>query len=126
MLSKKNKKIVKIMFKNSLTNGNVDEKKVTSTLKEISSKKPKALISILKNYKKLIELKITKEEIIIESASKVEKLSKIEKELLKKTGALKVKYKVNPKIVFGSRITYGDWIYDATLLGKLDKLTNQQ
>ena len=47
----------------------------------------------------------------------------MEKELLSKTKAKRIKYKINPKLIFGLRITHGDFVYDATLDSKLKQLT---
>jgi len=116
-------KIAKIMFKDSLSEDLVDTKLVSQTLKKIIFQKPPGLINILKIYKRLIETQLKKEEIILEAGSKIANQKKLEKELIKKTGAQRIRFKIDPVIVFGAKVTHGDWIYDATLDAKLKQLT---
>ena len=123
MKGKKIKVLAKIMFKKSLEDGLINTASVSAVLKEIASQKPPGLKNILKLYKHLIESKIAREELIVETAQKTKEVEKMEKELLSKTGAKRIKYKINPKLIFGLRITHGDFVYDATLDSKLKQLT---
>ena len=123
MKGKKIKNLAKIMYKKSLKDGIVNLASVSAVLKEIVSQKPHGLKNILKNYKHLIEAKIASEELIVETAHKTKEVEKMEKELLSKTGAKRIKYKINPKLIFGLRITHGDFVYDATLDSKLKQLS---
>lgn len=122
-MKKKNlQKIAKTLFKKSLTDGTVNVKKVQLVLKETVARKPPQLVSILKIYKKLIENTLLEEQVVVETALKLANQKKIEKEILNKTGAKKIIYKTNPKIVLGAKITHGDWVWDATLGAKLAQL----
>ena len=123
MRGKKIKNLAKIMFKKSLKDGIVNLAGVSAVLKEIVSQKPHGLKNVLKLYKHLIESKIAQEELIVETAQKTKEIEKMEKELLSETGARHIKYKINPKLIFGLRITHGDFVYDATLDSKLEQLT---
>ena len=124
MKTKKLTKIAKIMFKNCLdANGFVSGAKVKAQMQIVAKAKPQGLTRILKTYKRLIETALSKEEIIVESAVKLASLKKIEAELLEKTGAKKVTYKINPNIILGAKIRHGDWIWDETLDAKLNQLT---
>src|SRR3989344_5169336 len=99
-------KIAKIMFKNSLKNGQLDNGQIRSIVSKFVKLKPEGFLKILKAYEKLIETKIAREEIIIESTSPLDKNQ--EKEILTRTKA---------------KITHGDWIYEASLDAKLKQLT---
>ena len=123
MRGKKIKNLAKIMFKKSLKDGLINPTSVSAVLKEIASQKPHGLKNILKSYKHLIEAKIAQEELIVETAQKTKDIEKMEKELLSKTKAKRIKYKINPKLIFGLRITHGDFVYDATLDSKLKQLS---
>ena len=123
MKGKKIKNLAKIMYKKSLKDGIVNLASVSAVLKEIVSQKPHGLKNILKSYKHLIESKIAREELIVETAQKTKDIEKMEKGLLSKTGARRIKYKINPKLIFGAKITHGDFVYDATLESKLKQLT---
>ena len=120
--TKKVKRIAKDLFAQSLTDGFIDEVKIGKNLKLLISAKPAHLVQILKIFKRLIRAKLEKEEILVETADK-KAVESLESFFLKKTRARKIKYKQNPKIVFGARITHGDWIWDATLAAKLKSLT---
>ncbi len=123
MTKKKQQKLAKLMFKESLNkNGFIDPQKVRQVLAKISLHQ-KDTIKILKIYKRLIAKTQAKEEIVIEAAGKIKLQKKTEKEIIAKTHAAKIIYRVNPKIVFGARLTHGDWIWDATLDAKLKQLT---
>ena len=111
------------MFKRSLKEGIVNEQQVRLVLKEILLEKPAHLIKILRIYKNLTQNAINQQQVIVETASPIEEKSKLEKTILAKTSASKVLFKVNSGIISGSRITHGDWIWDATLDGKLKRLT---
>ena len=111
------------MFKKSLKDGLINPASVSTVLKEIVSQKPPGLKNVLKLYKHLIESKIAREELIVETAQKTKEVEKMEKELLSKTKTKRIKYKINPKLIFGLRITYGDFVYEATLDSKLKQLT---
>ena|SRR3989344_5397393 len=122
--NKKYKQIAKIMFKNSLTDGHIDTKKVNRIIKATPLKSTAGFTKILSIYKKYMEQQNAKEELIIESANTLPSKN-LEKELLLKTGAKKIKYQINPKMVAGAKIKHGDWVYDASLTGKLDNITIQ-
>ena len=123
MITKKNLKIAKGLFKKSLDQkGFVDIKKVKSILIQITKEKPQGTVSILKVYKRLVENALSREEIKVESPVKIASRH-LEVELLKKTGARKIIYQINKNLTFGARIIHGDWIWEETLDSKLSQLT---
>ncbi len=116
--------IAKALFKNSLTVGRIDSQKIRALLKIITSQKPFGLARILKIYKKLLQTALSKEEIILESATEIKNQKLFEKILVQKSRAKRIKFRLNPHLVVGARIIHGDWIFDASLDGKLKQLTN--
>lgn len=124
MISRKKQiQVAKAMLKNSLKNNLVDSKSIREVLRKIISQKPPGLTQILKVYRRLIENAIKKEGILIETPQRLTNQKQLEQELIKKTGAKRVNFITNSKIIFGAKITSGDWIYDATLGTKLEQLT---
>lgn len=121
---KKLLKEARILFKTSLTDNFVDENKVKKILKVVSLKKSPRLLKILKNYKRLIEQKTAQEELVIETETGL-KQTTLTKKLMAKTKAIRIIYKINPKMIFGAKVSHGDWIWDATLDAKLAQLTNE-
>lgn len=126
---KNRKKLIataKSLYKKSLKDGVVNTQKVRQIAAKLATLRKPGVSTILKVYKRLIEQAITKEEVIVETAVPIASFKKFEDELLTRTGARRIKYKINPRVVFGAKITHGDWIYDATLDAKLKRLTNAQ
>jgi len=119
---KKLQKIAKVMYKNSFSGQFIDPKKVKRNLLVIAKEKPQGSTKILTIYKQLLEKTLSQEEIVIESPQKLS--SKDEKELLKKTGARKIVYKISPVMVFGAKIKTGDWIFENGLDSRIQALTN--
>lgn len=125
MRKKKQIAIAKLMFKKSLNEkGFIDPQKLRQAVKETVIAKPAGFINLLKIYKRLIENALSKEEVMVTAASKIPNQKQFEKMILAKTGARKILYQINPKIVFGARVTHGDWTYEATLGAKLKQLTS--
>lgn len=112
------------LYKKSLTQGLVDEKKVRIILIHLEKRQPAKLSSILKTYKRLIGQKLASEEIIIETNDKITFQKSFIDNLKKNTGAVRIINKTNPKIVFGAKVYNGDWIWDETLEEKLHQITN--
>lgn len=119
---KKQIEVAKLMFKNSLKNGQVNKVKVSQVLKVITVKHRVGTIALLRGYKRLIKQALAREEVILEIGQKIANQKEIENELRSRTQAVRIKIKLNPKIVFGAKITHGDWQYDATLSAKLMEL----
>lgn len=111
------------MLLKSKTNGQVDAKKVKTVLNEVVSASPQNLTAILRTYKKIVDRSLLQEEVTIELASPIKNEKKLESEIVAKTKAKRIRLKINPNIVFGSKITHGDWVWDNTLEAKLKQLT---
>mgnify|MGYP001608737309 CR=1 FL=1 len=116
-------KIAKTMANASLTANMLDPKKVKKVTEAAIALKPANLTKILKIYKNLIENKIRSEEVTIEISQKNAISKQFEQDIKKTTGAKRVSYVINPKLIAGAKITHGDWVYDATLEAKLEQLT---
>lgn len=124
----RNKKLIQIakkMFKNSMSGDYLDSKKAKRIIAEVAFQKPNGLVKILTTYKKYVQQQIAREEIIIESAVLLPNKS-LEKELLSKTGAKRIKYQINSQMVTGATIKHGDWLYDESLSGRLANLTQEK
>lgn len=124
-MKKKHLKVARTMLNISLKNGLLDHQKARKILQTVATAKPQGLSSILKSFKRLVEAQLKTENLQIETATKISNQKNFEKKLLAITGAAKVTYKTNPEIVFGARVTNGDWIWEETLESKLKQLTNE-
>lgn len=122
MVKKDRIKIVKLLFKNSLTGGFLSEKKIRENLTYLKKFKTVDLSPILKAYKKIIEKQLKKEEVLIESPIKLNLSEKTLGSLMEKFGVKRIRVKENPGLILGARVLHGDWVYDSTLDAKLDQL----
>lgn len=122
MIKKDQIKIAKMLLKNSFSAGALSEKKIRSNLASLKKFKIVDLSLILKTYKKLIEKQLSKDEILIESPTKLTLPKKTTDSLLRKLGAKRIRYSENPHLVLGARILHGDWVYDTTLDAKLESM----
>lgn len=111
------------MANSSLTANLVDAKKVKKVTEAVISLNPANLSKILKIYKNLIENKMRNEEVTIEIPLGNIITKQFEQDIKKTTGAKRVSYVINPKLIAGAKITHGDWVYDQTLDTKLNQLT---
>ncbi len=118
-MNKKNYQIAKMLFKGSIKGGSADASLVKKVLGYVLHLKPHGLLKILKIYKNLISQALAKEELTIEAAT-IPSLDK--SAFLKKTAAKRIILKKNPGIVFGAKITHGDWIWEETLDSKLNQI----
>lgn len=118
-------KKAKALFKASLKNNLIDEVKVRKILKLVASQKRAESLKVLKIYKRLIEQKEAQEKLIIETPTPMAKTDFV-RQLVAKTGAKRIIHKTNPKMIFGAKITSGDWIYDLTLDSQLKQITQRE
>ncbi|GEM_PF-2959061 len=122
MNKKYQKKVAKLMFKNSLSYGFLDENKVRKILFEVTKTKTRGTSSILKLYKRLVASQLSKEQIIIEAPLKIDIPKSTHDRLISKLGAKRIKFVQNDDIVIGARVTHGDWIFDRSLDSKLEAI----
>lgn len=120
---KKIRDAAKTAFNNSLTEGYIDGKKARQNIKALKDQYKIGLTKVLKLYKKLIVSALAEEEVILEIPTGLKIQKQIEAQILQRTGAERVVYKINPKLVFGTKIRHGDWIFDSSLPEKLGQLS---
>lgn len=116
--------IVRVLLAKSLDkNGIVSSQKVHQILAAISKERPPGTAGILKAYRRLLQSRLKKEEVEVETAQVV-KSKNLQKVILRKTGAKRVIFRTNQNLTIGAKITHGDWVWDETLDAKLAQLTN--
>lgn len=125
MLRTKDKKLIKTLYKYSLTNNEVDDSKVKTILNYLEEKKPVNLYGLLKGYKKALATHQRKSQAAVESAVELQTQAKEQIEMkLKKdySSKLKFSYTVNQELLGGIKITVGDDLIDYSLTNKFDAL----
>lgn len=123
--TKKSLQIARILCKKCcFPEGFIQPDKIHLVLKELTRQKPAGFTNILKALRRQVAMAQAKEEVMVEAAQIPPNWKQLEKTLIERTAAKRVLYKPNPDIVFGAKITHGDWIWDETLDNKLEQLTN--
>lgn len=115
-------KIARMMFKNSLTSGQLDEKKVQGLIKGMLFTRRQGAIDILKAYRRLVLNFFEEQTAKIQSAHKLSEEERkalvglIEKIYQKE---LHFEFSENRQLLGGIKIKVGDSVWDASLQGKL-------
>lgn len=122
---KENLRIAKKIFKLSLSKNDLDESKITIVVSEIKKSYKSAAIGILKSYLTILQNKIRRQTLVIESAQSlntniVDKLkNSFEKRFNEK---ITTQVKQNPNILGGLKITLENTQWDYSIKGKLDQM----
>ncbi|MCE9610638.1 MAG: ATP synthase F1 subunit delta [Chthoniobacter sp.] len=127
-LDKDARKLTKGLFQLSLTNGRLDDKKVSAVVKKVIADKPRSFVGILKEYQRLVRLEVAKHHAVIESATPLDK--KGTEQLLAKLQAkygrdLTTEFKVSPSLLGGLRIKIGSDVFDSSVRERLARLETQ-
>lgn len=127
-LDKDARKLTKGLFKMSLTNGRLDEKKVSAAVAKVIADKPRSFAGILKEYQRLIRLEVSKHHAVIESAAALD--TKTAGQLLANLRArygadLTTEFKVSPDLLGGLRIKIGSDVFDSSVRERLARLETQ-
>ena len=123
--SKDIRQIARELLRASFTDGQIDQRKITSLVQSLIEKKPRHYIAVLENYKRLLRLEVEKRHARIESASELtpEVSSGIVSNLQRKYGQyLTTEFRVNPELLGGLRIHVGSDVWDGTVRNRLQRL----
>jgi F-type H+-transporting ATPase subunit delta len=125
---KEAQKIARMAFKQSFSNGVISENKVRAWLRAIIKARPRDLISVLKVYQTLIYNQLKKESVLIESAAPLE--VNVRNKLIDRLESvygkrLQTYFEVNPDLIGGVRLVSGDCVWDGSVKGSLDSLSDE-
>jgi F-type H+-transporting ATPase subunit delta len=126
--SKETRRLSREMLRASFTDGRLDSGKVASLVQSLVTKKPRAYIDILQNYKRLLRLEIEKRHATVESASELspEARAQIIDNLKKRYGSdLAADFIVKPDLLGGMRVRVGSDVWDGTVQNRLQRLAQQ-
>jgi F-type H+-transporting ATPase subunit delta len=127
-LNKDARKLTKALFKASLTNGRLDEKKASLIVKKVAEEKPRSFVGILKEYQRLVRLELAKHHAVIESATPLDKATtdQLLAGLRAKYGDdLTTEFKTTPELLGGLRIKIGSDVFDSSVRERLFRLETQ-
>ena len=126
-LTKEARKLSKDLLRASFTDGLLDADKVKKATDTVIKAKPRNTLGVLKEYSRLLRLEVAKRHAVVESATELDEAekTKITKTIRAQYGAdVTADFKVNAALIGGLRIQVGSNVLDATVRGRLDRLTN--
>lgn len=118
------KKLVRKMIDESVKDGVLQEKKVLTFIREIRKLHLAKALYLLNEYKKALELEISRHTLVIESTMKLskEQLNNIEGELKNMGKIVKTENRINPDLIAGVRIKLADFIFDDSIKSRINQL----
>jgi len=127
-INKEIRQTSKAMLGASVTDGQLDRGKIASVVQSLIGKKPRNLVGILQNYKRLLRLEIEKRHARIESASQLspDTAAQITAKLKQQYGDdLTAEFIVDPTLLGGVRVRVGSDVWDGSVRNRLDRLQQQ-
>jgi len=127
-LNKEIRQLSREMLRASFTDGQLDPGKIASLVQSLIARKPRRMIDILQNYKRLLRLEIDKRRAKIESAMPLDEKAAgdILARLKRKYGQdLTAEFSVNRALLGGMRVRVGSDVWDGTVRNRLELLQQQ-
>ena len=127
-LNKEIRQLSRKMVQASCTDGQLDRGKIVSLVDSLIAQKPRAYISVLKNYKRLLRLEVERRRALVETASEVDPgiRSDIVANLKSKYGNdLSTEFHVDPQLLGGMRIRVGSDVWDGSVRNRLERLQHE-
>lgn len=122
---KENLKIARKLFKISLSNNDLDRSRIKAVVDEIKKSYKKAALGVLKSYLSIVQRKIQRQTLIVESAQLLgsNEIMRL-KDSFEKKSSEKITAKLiqNPSILGGFKITLDDNQWDYSIRGKIDRM----
>jgi F-type H+-transporting ATPase subunit delta len=127
-INKEIRQLSKGLLRASFTDGQLDQGKIGSLVQSLIAKKPRHVLAVLENYKRLLRLELEKRHARIESANELtpEVAARIVSNLKRKYGDdLTTEFVVNPALLGGMRVRVGSDVWDGTVRNRLERLATQ-
>jgi F-type H+-transporting ATPase subunit delta len=109
------------------TNGRLDDAKLRTVVSRLVESKPRDYAGILSALHRLTRLDLERRKVTVESAVELDEATRqrVVAGLAKQYGPdLVAQYQVNPALLGGLRIRVGNDVFDGSVQGRLDRLTN--
>lgn len=124
-ISKEARHVARSLYRDSLTDGRLDENKVRTITSGLVAAKPRELIAILKTYERLVRLEIERNTARVESAVTLD--GALQQQI---TAQLQQIYRrpiaaefgVNPELIGGVRVRVGSDVWDGSVANRLREL----
>ena len=114
------------VFRLCMTDDRMDEAKLRTAIGKIVTEKPRDYRGVLVALKRLVRLEVGRNKVLVESATDLDEASKhkLQADLNARHGRdLEFEYKTNPELLGGLRVRVGNDVWDGTVKGRLDRLS---
>ena len=115
------------IFRLCQTGGRLDEAKLSASIRDLASTKPRGYLGVLTALKRLVRLEMERRRVIVESAAELDQNSRdrIVSGIAVKYGVgLTFEFRTNPVLLGGLKIRVGNDVFDGSVQGRLDRLAN--
>ena len=124
-ISKEARHIARSLYRDSLTDGRLDESKVRTIASGLTAAKPRELIAILKTYERLVRLEIERNTARVESAVALDgtmqqRFTAQLQQIYRRPIA--AEFGVNPELIGGVRVRVGSDVWDGSVAHRLREL----
>lgn len=124
--SREARRIARALFRESFTDGRLDEAKVRQAMQQLAAAKPRMLVAILKSFERLVRLEVERNTARVESAAELdaglrERLTAQLQQIYRRPVA--AEFRVNPELIGGVRVRIGSDVWDGSVSGRLRELS---
>lgn len=114
------------IFRLCQTDGKLDEANLLKCIRKVATDKPRDYRGILAALKRLVRLELERRHVVVESATDLDTASRerVSSGLASKYGSdLTYEYRVNPALLGGLKVRVGNDVFDGSVKGRLDRLS---
>ncbi len=127
-LTREAKRTSRALLRLSLRDGIVDEQRAAGIVKLLVKEQPRHVVQILKEFQRLLRLELNKQLTLVESAAELsapEKKKVIEVLQSRHGDQIDPQFEVSPDLIGGLRVQVGSNVWDGTIKGRLDRLSQK-
>lgn len=127
-ISKEARRHARELFKESLTDGRLDARKISEYSDRLVAEKPRGYVGILKEFTRLVRLELQRRHAVIESAVSLEpdEAQRLQADLRQRFGTdLTIEQLVNPALLGGLRVQVGSDVWDGSVSNRLQIFKQQ-
>jgi F-type H+-transporting ATPase subunit delta len=124
-ITKQARRDAKHLFNACRVNGVLDDAKVRQTVQTVLSQKPRAYLSVLSQFQRLVKLEGDRRSVRVENAVETTpaQMDSIRANLTARYGpGLDITFRVNPQLIGGLRVKVGSDVYDGSVRARLNGL----
>lgn len=114
------------IFRMCQTDGRLDEANLLKCIRKVAADKPRDYRGILSALKRLVRLEVERRHVVVESATDLDTASRerVSAGLAAKYGSdLTYEFRVNPILLGGLKVRVGNDVFDGSVKGRLDRLS---